>query len=484
MSKEIMCPDKLQPVKKLCPVAGKCGGCQLQNMAYPDQLKYKQSLVIGLLGKFCRVDDIIGMDSPFFYRNKVQAAFGKGRNGIISGVYQSSSHKIVPIDSCLLEDKKADEIIVFIRELCRKHKVSIFNDETGKGFLRHVLVKRSFATNEIMVCLVTGTAQFPGKRDFIESLLSRFPEITTIIQNVNNKFTSLVLGKEEHVLYGPGKIEDVLLGKRFLISAPSFYQINPFQTEALYSLAINGMKLRKTDTLVDAYCGTGTIGIAASDKVMEVIGVELNPAAVKDAIANAKRNKAENCRFFKGDAGDFLLAAAEEGMKADAVIMDPPRAGRTATFVSSLCPMSPSRVAYVSCDPEALARDLKYLTTHGYKVNKITPLDMFPHSNHVETVCLLVLRNHVTHINIDVDVEELVQDKRGQATYPQIKEYVLEQTGLKVSSLYISQIKRKCGLDVGDSYNKPKSEDARVPQCPPEKEKAIMDALRHFGITN
>lgn len=376
-----------------CPVAKKCGGCQLQNMSYPEQLSYKQAKVIRLLGKFCRVNEIIGMDNPYNYRNKVQAAFGMTRGGkIISGVYQSGSHRIVSIDECRLEDKKADEIIVTIRNMMKHYRMIPYNEDTGVGFLRHVLVKRGFTSGEIMVVLVTGTPMFPGKNDFVKELLKKHPEITTVIQNINREHTSLVLGNTEKILYGKGTIEDTLCGCVFRISAKSFYQINPVQTEKLYSTAIDFAELTGNETVVDAYCGIGTIGIIASKKAKEVIAVEVNKDAVFDAKNNARRNGTDNIKFFCDDAGKFMTKMAAEGKSADVVLMDPPRAGSDEAFLSSVVTLNPEKIVYISCNPETQARDLKYLTQNGYKVRKIQPVDMFPHTAHTETVVLLSQR--------------------------------------------------------------------------------------------
>ncbi|MDD6808060.1 MAG: 23S rRNA (uracil(1939)-C(5))-methyltransferase RlmD [Oscillospiraceae bacterium] len=374
-----------------CPLYKKCGGCQLQNLTYEEQLEFKQKLEERLLSKFCKVEPIIGMDNPFHYRNKVQAAFGfdKKRNKIISGVYQSGTHRIVPVDSCLIEDKKADEIIVTIRNLMKDFKFQPYNEDTGRGFIRHVLVKRGFSTNQIMVVIVTGTPVFPAKNNFTKALLKKHPEITTIIHNVNPYRTNLVLGNQEKVLYGKGFIEDILCGLTFRISAKSFYQINPTQTEILYNTAIAYAQLTGKETFFDSYCGTGTIGLIAAGKANKVIGVELNRDAVKDAISNAKRNNVENIRFYCADATEFIMDLAHAKEHIDVVMMDPPRAGSTEEFLDAVVTLSPDRVVYVSCNPETLARDLAYITKKGYKVEKIQPVDMFPHTSHVETVVLM-----------------------------------------------------------------------------------------------
>lgn len=373
-----------------CSVAKKCGGCQLTNMPYAKQLSFKQSKVIKLLGKFCRVEEIIGMQEPWHYRNKVQAAFGQTKSGmIVSGVYQSSTHNIVKVDSCLIEDKKADEIIVTVRELIKSFHLTVYNERTGKGFLRHVLVKRAFGTGEIMVVLVSGTTEFKSKNSFCRALLERHPDITTIIQNVNNNFTSLVLGEKQFVLYGDGYIIDDLLGFKFRISPKAFYQINYKGTEILYSKALEFAEIDKNDVVIDAYSGVGTIGIIASRYAKEVISVELNKDAVKDARVNASLNGLKNIRFFCADATQFLSDAAKENISVDVVLMDPPRAGSTVAFMKSVCELAPEKVVYISCNPETLARDLVYFSKNGYNIKKIQPVDMFPHTQHIETVVLL-----------------------------------------------------------------------------------------------
>lgn len=375
-----------------CPVYKKCGGCQLQNLSYAEQLKLKQNKVDGLLKKFCKVEPIIGMDNPYNYRNKVQAAFRTNRQGkIISGVYQSGTHNIVAIDECQIEDKTADKIIVAVRKLMPSFRMTTYDEDTGKGFLRHILVKRGFATNEIMLVLVTGSPIFPSKNNFTKAIRKQFPEITTIIQNVNPYNTNLVLGDNQKILYGKGYIEDVLCECKFRISPKSFYQINPVQTEKLYETAIEYAGLKGEETVLDTYCGIGTIGIIAAKRgAGKVIGVELNGEAVRDAIVNVKANNLKNIRIYKGDAGEFMEAVAEETEKPDIVFMDPPRAGSDEKFLNSLIKMSPKTVVYVSCNPETLSRDLEYIVKHSeYKIKKIQPVDMFPHTAHVETVVLM-----------------------------------------------------------------------------------------------
>lgn len=377
-------------INEKCPHAKKCGGCQLWNLSYEEQLKYKQAKVRRLLSCFHTVSPIIGMKEPFHYRNKVQAAFGITRRGeIISGIYQSSTHKIVKTDFCLIENKKADEIINTVRALVKSFNLTVYDENTKRGFLRHVLVKYGFNTGEIMVVLVTGTPIFPSKNAFLEALLKKHSDITTVVQSINNKFTSMVLGERETVLYGKGYIEDILCGCRFRISAASFYQINPVQTEVLYSTALKFADLKSTDSVLDAYCGIGTIGLCASKRAKSVIGCEINPDAVRDAKVNARLNNAENAKFICCDAGEFMTEMKSCGEKIDVVFTDPPRAGSDRKFLSSLVAAAPERIVYISCNPETQRRDLFFLAKNGYAVKKIQPVDMFPYTNHVETVCSL-----------------------------------------------------------------------------------------------
>jgi 23S rRNA (uracil1939-C5)-methyltransferase len=473
--------------EKKCPLYKKCGGCQLQNLSYAEQLGFKQRKTERLLGGFGRVEPIIGMDEPYHYRNKVQAAFATARNGkIISGVYQSGTHSIVCVDSCLTEDRKADEIIVSVRNMLRSFKIQPYDERSGSGTLRHVLVKRGFKTNQIMVVLVTAGPIFPAKNNFIKALRKEHPDITTIVHNINPYQTSLVLGERENVLYGTGKIEDELCGLTFRISPRSFYQINPVQTEVLYNTAMEYADMSGHEKVIDAYCGIGTIGLVASKRAGEVIGVELNRDAVHDAISNAKRNGIKNVRFFCDDAGEFMLGMAQDGERADIVFMDPPRAGSDECFLSSLVTLAPKKIVYISCNPETQQRDLRLLTKRGYKVEKIQPVDMFPHTNHVETVVLLsqLKQKPDDYINVTIELDDVdITSAETRATYDEIKKYVAEHNaGMEVSNLYISQVKRKCGIEVGKNYNLSKNEDSRQPQCPEDKESAIVEALKHFKM--
>ena len=383
--------SKIEKVKSdKCKVFGKCGGCQLLNMSYEEQLKKKKDEVTKLLKPYCTVEKIIGMENPVHYRNKVLATFSCDRKGMpISGMYEENSHRVVPTDSCLLNDEKADKIIVSIRGLLKSFKIKTYNEDTGYGLLRHVLVRVGKNSGQIMVVLVLASPILPGKNNFVKALRNLHPEITSMVINVNPRHSSAVLGDKEIVIYGPGYIEDTLQGKTFRISPKSFYQINPVQTEKLYSTAIEFADLTGKETILDAYSGTGTIGICASDKAKKVICVELNKDAVKDAIVNAKRNNVSNIEMFNQDAGEFMLKQAEANIKMDVVFMDPPRSGSDEKFLRSLCKHAPKKVVYISCNPETLARDLKFLAKNGYKAEKAVACDMFPTTNHCECVVKL-----------------------------------------------------------------------------------------------
>ena len=375
---------------KKCSVSKKCGSCQYQGVPYKEQLVAKQKKMSKLLKKFGNVKPIIGMEDPFYYRNKVHAVFDRDRKGnIICGTYEAKTHKVVPVEDCMIEDKISQEIIRTIRDMLKSFKIKTYDEDTGYGLLRHVLVRRGFATNEIMVVLVVGSPVFPSKNNFVKALRKKYPQITTVVLNVNDKTTSLVLGERDIVIYGTGFIRDILCGCSFRISPQSFYQVNPVQTEILYKTAIEYAGLGRKETIIDAYCGIGTIGLVAAKRAKNIIGVELNPDAVHDARINARENKITNAHFYQGDAGEFMEKMAEDGECADVVFMDPPRTGSDKKFMSSVIKLGPSRIVYISCGPETLARDLEYLTKYSYEVRKIQPVDMFSFTDHCENVCLL-----------------------------------------------------------------------------------------------
>lgn len=375
---------------KKCPYAGKCGGCQYQGMDYGSQLKEKQKYVQKLLKNYGKPEPILGMENPYYYRNKVHAVYKHQKNGeIISGIYEEGTHKVVPVESCQIENQEADKVIQTIRKLAKSFKIKIYNEDSGYGLLRHVLIRYGRVTGEMMVVLVAASPIFPSKNNFVKALRKEHPEITTVVLNINDKSTNMVLGERNIILYGKGYIEDELCGCRFRISPNSFYQVNPVQTEVLYQKAISLAGLSGKEKVIDAYCGIGTIGLIAASHCKEVIGIELNKEAVKDAIGNAKRNGIKNVRFYQGDAGDFLVSMAQKGEKADVVFMDPPRAGSSEKFMESAVKMGPEKIVYISCNPDTLERDLKYLTRKGYQVDRICPVDMFPFTDNIENVCLL-----------------------------------------------------------------------------------------------
>lgn len=481
----------------LCPVADKCGGCSWINKPYVEQLKNKEKQLKELLAPFCKVEGVIPMEHPEHYRNKVHAVFGENRyHDAISGIYEQKSHRIVPVDSCLIENANADEIIVSIRGLLKSFHIRPYNEDTGYGLLRHVLIRTGHVTGQIMVVLVLASPILPSKNNFVKALLKLHPEITTVVINVNNRNTSMVLGDKEHVIYGKGYIEDELCGKRFRISPRSFYQVNPVQTEILYGKALEYAGLTGKETVVDAYCGTGTIGMIASDKAAKVIGVELNADAVRDARNNAKANQIRNIQFYQNDAGKFLVEMAGQGAKVDVVLMDPPRSGSTEEFMNSVAQIGPERIVYVSCNPETLVRDLKYFKKKGYRVSKGVGVDMFPFTEHVETVVLLSHKKPDSYIHIDVEfgegegkipVDKIVQraeqyKPKERVTYKRIKEYILEKYGFKVHTAYIAEVKRSLGLPMYDAPNAVEKLKQARKHPTPEKVEAIKDALHYFAV--
>lgn len=455
---------------------------------YAEQLKQKEAAVRKLVGKYGPVALIRGAENPCHYRNKVISTFAAGPGGkLVSGIYAAGTHKVLPVESCLLQDEVLDTVMQAVRAAASACRYQPYNEDKGTGLLRHCLLRRGVVSEQVMVVLVTAQPVLPGAKNFVRALLAeaekRHVPVTTVVQNYNPRRTSVVLGEEEKVLYGKGFILDTLCGKTYALSPRSFYQINHDQTEVLYGLAVEAARLTGKEVVLDAYCGIGTIGLTASGRAKQVVGVELNRDAVRDAIGNARHNNVKNARFFAADATQWITEAAAAGQRADVIFMDPPREGSTPQFIESVARMAPKRVVYVSCNPETMARDLALLTAKGYRAEGFTPVDLFPQTAHCETVCLLSKLNAKQHIEVDIHMDELdLTDAEKKATYSEIKEYVLEHTGLKVSSLYIAQVKQKCGIIERENYNKPKSDDAKQPQCPPDKEKAIKEALKHFGM--
>lgn len=382
--------QKQMESKNICPYAKKCGGCDYQGIPYEEQLNKKYSYVSKLMKPFGKVKEIVGMENPYHYRHKVHAVFDCTKKGkVVAGVYQKNTHEVVDITSCQIENEEADQIICDIKEMLRSFRIKTYDEDTGYGLLRHVVVRKGYYSDQIMVILVLASPILPSKNNFVKALRKKHPNISTVVINVNDRKTSMVLGERNITVYGKGYIEDRLCGETFRISPNSFYQVNPKQTEKLYAKAIASAGLTGKETVIDAYCGTGTIGIIAARKAKQVIGVELNKEAIRDAITNAKRNQLQNIRFFHDDAGQFMVRMAQKGEHADVVIMDPPRSGSDEAFLSSIVKLAPSKVVYVSCNPDTLARDLKYLTKKGYRMQECTLFDMFPMTFHVECVIMM-----------------------------------------------------------------------------------------------
>ena len=382
---------KKQTEPEACKVAKKCGGCQYQGVPYKEQLKKKQKMVNALLSKYGKVEPIIGMENPYYYRNKVHAAFDRDRKGnIVSGTYEAKTHRVVPVENCLIEDKKSQEIIRTIRGLLKSFKIKTYDEDTGYGLFRHVLIRRGFKSGEIMVVLVLGSPILPSSNNFVKALRKEHPEITTVVLNINDRKTSMILGEREKVLYGKGFIRDELCGCTFRISPKAFYQVNPVQTEKLYSTALEYAGLTGGETVWDLYCGIGTISLFLAQKAKKVYGVEIVPQAIDDARENARINGIENVEFFVGKAEEVLPREYEKNqVYADVIVVDPPRKGCDEVCLDTIVKMGPKRVVYVSCDSATLARDMKYLAERGYEVVKVRGCDMFPHSGHVETVVLM-----------------------------------------------------------------------------------------------
>ena len=452
----------------------KCGGCPLLALPYREQLAKKQARLQELLGGFAPVKAVQGMAEPLHYRNKAIASFATQRGKLVCGLYAEGTHRVLPGADCLLQEEILNKTLAAALDAARACRWTAYDEDRGTGLLRHT----------VLVTLVTPGPDLPGSKNFCTALRKKAPWVVSIVQNINPTRSSAVLGSREKTLYGPGFVLDTLCDTQFAISSRSFYQVNRTQTEVLYKKALELAKLTGRETVIDAYCGIGTIGLCAAPLAKQAIGVERNPAAVKDAAANARRNKIANARFVCADATEWMAAAAGEGLHPDVVFLDPPRAGSTPECIAAVNKMKPRRVVYVSCDPETLARDVAAFTRLGWRAAKFCPVDLFPQTKHVETVVLLS-KGEVDSkkIRVEFSLEDMdMSEFQDGATYTQIKDYVLEHSGLKVSNLYISQIKRKCGIEVGKNYNLPKSEDSRQPQCPPEKEKAIREAFKYFGM--
>ena len=485
---EVLKPSPYR-VEPKCEFARQCGGCQLQALSYDQQLVFKTNKVKGHLeriGGFTDIpmEPIIGMDELFHYRNKAQFPVGRNKEGkIVTGFYAGRTHNIIENRDCALGVAENKEVLDRVIAHMEKYGIEPYNEATGKGLVRHVLIRYGYFTKEVMVCLILNGNKLPKEEQLVKSLCE-IPGMTSITINVNKKRSNVILGEEIRLLWGQEYITDRIGDISYQISPLSFYQVNPMQTQKLYAKALEYADLHGEETVWDLYCGIGTISLFLAQKAKFVRGVEIVPAAIENAKENAKLNGLENTEFFVGKAEEVLPREYKKnGVYADVVVVDPPRKGCDETLLETMVEMNPERIVYVSCDSATLARDLKYLCERGYELRKVCPVDQFGMTVHVETVVLLSQQKPDDTIEIDLDLDELdATSAELKATYQEIKDYVLKESGLKVSSLYISQVKRKCGIEVGENYNLPKSENARVPQCPKEKEDAIKAALKYYAM--
>ena len=485
---EVLKPSPYR-VEPKCEFARQCGGCQLQALSYDQQLVFKTNKVKGHLeriGGFTDIpmEPIIGMDELFHYRNKAQFPVGRNKEGkIVTGFYAGRTHNIIENRDCALGVAENKEVLDRVIAHMEKYGIEPYNEATGKGLVRHVLIRYGYFTKEVMVCLILNGNKILKEEQLVKSLCE-IPGMTSITINVNKKHSNVILGEEIRLLWGQEYITDRIGDISYQISPLSFYQVNPMQTQKLYAKALEYADLHGQETVWDLYCGIGTISLFLAQKAKFVRGVEIVPAAIENAKENAKLNGLENTEFFVGKAEEVLPREYKKnGVYADVIVVDPPRKGCDETLLETMVEMNPDRIVYVSCDSATLARDLKYLCERGYELRKVCPVDQFGMTVHVETVVLLSQQKPDDTIEIDLDLDELdATSAELKATYQEIKDYVLKESGLKVSSLYISQVKRKCGIEVGENYNLPKSENARVPQCPKEKEDAIKAALKYFAM--
>lgn len=466
-----------------CPYFPRCGGCTYRHIRYEEELRLKKQRVQDNLsrigGSDVTVEEILGAQDTLRYRNKAQYPVSK--DGAV-GFYRARTHEVIECEHCLLVRPEADAAAEALREYMQSCRVAGYDEKTGRGLVRHLYI-RSNAAGESLICVLVNGDKLPKEDRLVTLLRDACPKCTGIVLGTNTKKGNVILGDRYRTLWGSDRLEDTLCGKTFRLSVPSFYQVNRVQAERLYAKAIEFAGLTGQETVLDLYCGAGTITLALSDHAKKVLGAEIVPEAIDDARENAARNGVKNAEFFCGDASDVAKKLARENLRPDVITVDPPRKGLAADVVESIAEMQPGRVVYVSCDSATMARDVKRLADLGYTAQRACAVDMFPRADHVETVCLLSKLQSKEHIEIEVKMDELdLTSAESKATYEEIKAYVLEHTGLKVSHLYIAQVKQKYGIIERENYNKPKSENAKQPQCPPEKEEAITEALKHFGM--
>ena len=474
-------PERTKPE---CPYFGQCGGCDFQHMSYTEELRAKRQRVQDALtrlgGTDLQVEEILGAKDPTHYRNKSQYPVGPG--GTI-GFYKARSHQVVGVDRCLIQSEVSDKTAKAVGDWMRRYKISAYDERTGKGLVRHLYVRVN-RKGESLCCVVVNGKQLPREPELAAFVRAAAPRTVGVVLNSNTKKGNVILGDKYRTLWGQDFLMDTLCGLRFKLSVPSFYQVNRDQAEVLYGKALEFAGLTGEETVLDLYCGTGTITLCMAAKAKKVIGAEIVPPAIADAKENAARNGIENAEFFCGDAADIAAKLEQDGLRPDVITVDPPRKGLSPEVIASVAAMGPERVVYVSCDPATLGRDVKLFAELGYRAIRACAVDMFPGTRHVETVVLLSKGEiDSKKVRVEFSLEDMdMSDFQDKATYTQIKDYVLEHSGLKVSNLYISQIKRKCGLEVGKNYNLPKAEDSRQPQCPSEKENAIREAMKYFGM--
>ena len=489
---EIVTPSPAR-VEARCLKARACGGCQIQPLDYEKQLEYKENKVGGLLERVGKIRDyvmepIIGMEEPWHYRNKAQFPVGKDKDGkIITGFYAGRTHSIVPLDKCFIQHPLNEQIMSIVQRWMEEFNISSYDEVSHKGLVRHIFTRIGKYTGEVMVCLVINGKKIPKEAELIERL-KQIPGIKSICLNVNRENTNVILGKDIQCLWGQPYITDKIGEIFYRISPLSFFQVNPIQTQKLYATALEYAGLTGKETVWDLYCGIGTISLFLAQAAKKVYGVEIVPEAIRDAQENARLNHIENAEFFVGKAEEVLPEQYEKNsVYADVIVVDPPRKGCDEKLLACMVQMAPETIVYVSCDPATLARDLNYLSNHGYKVKKVRCTDMFPHSVHVETVCCLVREtvndNEIEYMHVDYEPEdnEYLKGIKGSATYAEIKKWIKEQYNVSVSSLYIAQCKDACGFEKRDNYNKG-AEGHKVPNCPAEKRELIMKAFKHFKM--
>ena len=476
-------PGHIQPD---CPVYRPCGGCCFRHLDYETEAHAKEGFVVDAfrrLGGFDALPVLPLLTGPLTdrYRNKVQFPVGYDKDGNVTfGFYAGRSHRLVPCRDCLLQPKALNDIAAAVCAFLQAHRIPLYNEETHRGLVRHIFLRQGWHSGQVLLCLVINGRSLPDSEPFCAELTAQFPQIKTIVLNVNRQKTNVITGEECIPLFGAGYSEDTMCGVPVKLGPLSFYQVNTPAAERLYAVAREFAGLRPTDTLLDLYCGMGTIGLSMADDCGALVGVEIVPEAVESAKANAAAMGVQNARFLCADAGQAAAQLAAEGLSPQVICLDPPRKGCDAATLDAVLAMAPRRVVMVSCNA---ARDCRYLANRGYRPVKVQPVDLFPRTKHVETVVLLSQQKPDDTIEIDLDLDELdATAAETKATYEEIKAYVWEKYHLKVSNLYVSQIKRKCGLEVGQNYNLSKSENPKVPKCPPEKEMAIMDALKHFQM--